>query len=96
MYGFLILLPLTLISLLIGSLIAASTQVADYVAYITDISRQDGPTQQIWADRRIWMQIASHVAGYAVLCFALIATVRTISAPLPPDRPAGLRFFQLM
>ena len=96
MYGFLILLPLTLISLLIGSLIATSTQVADYVAYITDISRQDVLTQQIWADRRIWMQIGSHVAGYVVLCFTLIATVRTISAPLPADRPAGLRYFQLL
>jgi hypothetical protein len=96
MYGFLILLPLTLISLLIGWLIAASTQVAEYVAYITDISRQDVLTQQIWADRRIWMQIGSHVAGYAVLCFTLIATVRTISAPLPADRPAGLRYFQLL
>ena len=39
MYGFLILLPLTLISLLIGSLIASSMQVADYVAYITDEAR---------------------------------------------------------
>jgi hypothetical protein len=95
MYGFLILLPLTLISLLIGSLIASSTQVADYVAYITDLSRQDG-LPQAWADRRFWMQIGSHVAGYAVLCFTLIATVRTISAPLPSDRPAALRYFQLL
>ena len=96
MYGFLILLPMTLISLLIGWLIAGSTQVAEYVAYITDISRQDVLTQQIWADRRIWMQVGSHVAGYAVLCFTLIATVRTISAPLPADRPAGLRRFQML
>ena len=32
MYGFLILLPLTLISLLTGFLVASSTQVADYIA----------------------------------------------------------------
>jgi hypothetical protein len=96
MYGFLILLPLTLISLLIGSLIATSTQVADYVAYITDISREEGPARQIWAERLVWMQIASHMAAYAVLCFALIATVRTISAPLPSDRPAASRLFQLL
>jgi hypothetical protein len=94
MYGFLILLPLTLISLLIGGLIASSSQVAEYVAYITDIARPDGVSQEFLADKRVWILIGSHVATYAILCFTLIATVRTISAPLPPDRYAGLRFFQ--
>ena len=78
MYGFLILLPLTLISLLIGSLIASSMQVADYVAYITDVFREDAPARQIWTERPIWMPIAAHVAAYVVLCFTLIATVRSI------------------
>jgi hypothetical protein len=92
MYGFLILLPLTLISLFIGFLIASSPQLADYVAHITDIVRE----QSLEAVARSWMMIGSYVATYAVLCFVLAATVRTISAPLPPDRPAALRVLQVL
>jgi hypothetical protein len=96
MYGFLVLLPLTLISLGIGWLIGASPQVKDYIEYAIDFPDQAALLKQIWVDKRLWAQVAGHVLAYAVLCFVLIATVRTISAPLPPDRPAGLRNFQLL
>lgn len=95
MYGFLILLPLTLISLLIGSLIATSPQVADYVAYVTDISGIKVSLQEVWSNKRAQLQIGAHVLSYVILCFAAMATVRTISAPLPADRPAWLRWFQI-
>ena len=95
MYGFLILLPLTLISLAIGWLIASSPQVADYVEYATDITGHTALITDAWANKRLWVQIGSHLLAYAVVCFVLMATVRTISAPLPADRPAGLQFFQL-
>lgn len=96
MYGFLILLPLTLISLLIGVLTATSTQVADYVGYITDVAQEEGVGRQLPTEPLVWMQIAAHVTAYAVLCFTLVATVRTISTPLPPDRSAATRLFQLL
>ena len=95
MYGFLILLPLTLVSLLIGSAIALSPQVADYVAYATDISGQKITLQEVWSNKRALIQIGAHLLAYIVMCFAALATARTISAPLPPDRPALLRFFQV-
>jgi hypothetical protein len=94
MYGFLILLPMTLISLLISGLIATRPQVDEYVGYIANVARVDALSWQLLADKRVWILIASHVATYAILCFALMATVRTISAPLPADRHIGLRFFQ--
>ena len=96
MYGFLILLPLTLISLAIGALVASSVQVADYVAYIADIPDRADFIQKIWTNKHFWIKIGSHLLAYVILCFVLIATVRTISAPLPEDRPAALRFFQLV
>lgn len=96
MYGFLILLPLTLISLLIGSLIATSTQVADYVAYVTDISGLKISFKEVWGNRRVLILIGTHLVAYIIVCFAAMATVRTISAPLPQDRPAWLRLFQLL
>jgi hypothetical protein len=95
MYGFLVLLPLTLISLGIGWFISSSPQVADYIQYATDIPNQTARVHEVWVNQRLWAQMAAHVLAYAVLCFALVATVRTISAPLPADRPAGLRRFQL-
>jgi hypothetical protein len=96
MYGFLILLPLTLISLLIGSLIASSTQVVDYVAYVTALPGQKTLSREILANKLVWVQIGSHLLAYVIISFAAIATVRTISAPLPSDRPVGLRFFQVL
>ena len=95
MYGFLVLLPLTLISLGIGWLIAASPQVKDYIEYATDIPDQAALLKQIWIDKRLWAQVAGHVLAYAVLCFVLVATVRTISAPLPPDHSVFKRRGQL-
>jgi hypothetical protein len=95
MYGFLILLPLTIISVLIGYFIAGSPQVADYAEYLTDFANQDNSLQALRTNTFVWAQLASHVLAYVILCFAVIATVRTISAPLPSDRPAALRFFQI-
>ena len=97
MYGFLILLPLTLISLLIGFLVASSTQVADYIAYI---SHPADPKplllNEIWSNQRVLALIGAHVIAYAVLCFTAVATVRTVSAPLPADRAGAVRFFQVL
>jgi len=97
MYGFLILLPLTLISLLIGFLIAASTQVADCIAY-TSYRADPKPLllNEIWGNQRIVLLIGAHVIAYAVLCFTAAATVRTVSAPLPADRARAVRFFQVL
>src|SRR6516162_5301960 len=73
MYGFLILLPLTLISLLIGFLVASSTQVADYIAYI---SHPADPKplllNEIWSNQRVLALIGAHVIAYAVLCFTAV------------------------
>jgi hypothetical protein len=96
MYGFLILLPLTLISLVVGALIAVSPQIADYVEYFTDIPVSTDRLNEVLANRQLWMQAASHVIAYIILCFVLLATVRTVSTPLPSDRPAALRVFQLI
>src|SRR5262245_1785545 len=95
MYGFLILLPLTLISVLIGFLVASSTQVADYIAYI---SHRPKPMllNEIWSNQRVLALIGAHVIAYAVLCFTAVATVRTVSAPLPADRARAVRFFQVL
>jgi hypothetical protein len=100
MYGFLILLPLTLVSVLIGYFIASSTQVFDYVVYITELpynaeERAQRIKEQITRSSEHWQLIASHLIAYSILCYAMIAAVRTISAPLPEDRPKGLRFFQI-
>jgi len=95
MYGFLILLPLTIISVLIGYFIAASPQVGDYAEYLGDFANQEKSLEALRANKFVWAQLASHLLAYIILCFAVIATVRTISAPLPSDRPSGLRFFQL-
>lgn len=97
MYGFLILLPLTLISLSIGFVIASSTQVADYMAYIS--YRADPKPillEEIWSNQRIVALVGAHVIAYAVLCFTAVATVRTISAPLPADRARAVRIFQVL
>lgn len=96
MYGFLILLPLTLISAVVGWLIGTSAQVADYVTYITDISAIPDVYKEVLNNQRVWMRIGAHVVAYIILSFTLVATVRTISAPLPSDRPLLLRAFQLI
>lgn len=96
MYGFLILLPLTIISVVIGWLIAGSAQVADYVSYITDVSGIPDLYKEALNNPRVWMRMAAHAGAYLILCFTLVATARTISAPLPADRPAPLRAFQVL
>ncbi len=89
MSGFLVLLPLALVSFAIGFFVASSPQIADYVAYISNLSRP--------ADyRSASSQIAAHLVAYAIMCFILVATVRTVSRPLPPERPAALRHIQLL
>ncbi len=97
MYGFLILLPLTLISVLIGFLVASSTQVADYIAYISHgVEPKPLLLNEIWSNQRVLALIGAHVVAYAVLCFTAVATVRTVSAPLPADRARAVRFFQVL
>jgi hypothetical protein len=97
MYGFLVLLPLTIISVLIGAFILLSPQLADYVVFITEVNQPEGKTvwQYFLDNMPYWTRIASHLVAYCIMCFVLIATVRTVSNPLPVDRPAALRFFQL-
>lgn len=96
MYGFLILLPLTLISLVIGWFIGSSPQIADYVEFLTgNIAAQSIRMEDVWASKELLALVASHVVAYFILCFVTVATVRTISAPLPADRPPLLRYFQL-
>src|SRR5262245_13308945 len=80
MYSFLVLLPLTLISAAVGGVIIFSPQVAEYVAYISTyeaLHRGGG---------RLPLQVAAHVAAYAIASFVLVVTARTISAPPSPDR----------
>ena len=96
MYGFLILLPLTLISLVIGWFIGSSSQIADYVEYLTsNVPAQSARLEDIWSNTPLLALIAAHVLAYFIVCFVAVATVRTISAPLPAERPPLLRYFQL-
>lgn len=97
MYGFLILLPLTIISVLIGAFILWSPQLADYVAFISELNKPEGKTvwQHFVDNKPYWTRIAAHLVAYVIVCFVLMATVRTVSYPLPDDRPAVLRFFQM-
>src|SRR5262245_25121316 len=97
MYGFLVLLPLTIVSVLIGAFILLSPQLADYVVFITEVNAPAGKTIWQYLLDRIpyWTRIVSHLVAYCIMCFVLIATVRTVSNPLPTDRPVALRFFQL-
>src|SRR6476660_465761 len=97
MYGFLILLPLTIISVLIGAFILLSPQLTDYVAFITEVNKPEGKTlwQHFIDNKPYWTRTAAHLVAYVIVCFVLTATVRTVSNPLPRDRPAVLRFFQM-
>jgi len=97
MYGFLILLPLTIISVLIGAFILLSPQLTDYVAFITEVNKPEGKTlwQHFIDNKPYWTRTASHLVAYVIVCFVLTSTVRTVSNPLPRDRPTMLRFFQM-
>jgi hypothetical protein len=82
LYSFLVLLPLTLISAAVCALVVFSPQVAEYVAYIATLDLQGG-----W---QLPYQIAAHIAAYAIACCVLVATARTISTPVAPERSAIL------
>ena len=98
MYGFLVLLPLTLISVVIGFLLLSSPQLSDYVDFITQVNLPEGKTKwEFYAgSRKFWELTASHFIAYAAMCFVVTATVRTVSNPLPPERSGPLRSFQLL
>ncbi len=89
MYSFLVLLPLTLISSAVGVLIIFSPQIAEYVTYVStlDLGREGG---------RLPLQIAAHVATYAITCLVLVAAARTISTPVAPERAAILCRIQVV
>jgi hypothetical protein len=88
MFSFLILLPLTLISIAIGLLLVNTHQVADYVLYLSIFASKQDQSQLRW-------EIAAHAASYAAMCFVLAVTARTVSAPLSPDRAVTSKYFQL-
>lgn len=90
MPAFLILLPLALTSLLIGTLIASSPQTREYVQFIADMSVDPA------VRTRLALQIIVHLVAYAVLCFVLVATVHTVSPPLSLERHTLLRRFQFL
>jgi hypothetical protein len=96
MYGFLILLPLTLFSIVVGLLLLTSPQLSDYVDFITQINLKQGQTKwdYLLEDQRRWALTGAHFVAYLALCFAAVATVRTVSAPIPPEKSSALRAFQ--
>jgi hypothetical protein len=87
-YGFLVLLPLTLVSAAIGGLFVSSPQIADYVAYLSALDGRDDKG-------RLALQIAAQALAYALMCIVLVAATRTISPPPPRDRSAILKLAQL-
>jgi hypothetical protein len=88
MYSFLVLLPLTLITAALGGVLIFSPQVGDYVDFLATL---DGNADK----SRLAIQIAAHVAAYAICCFVLVATTRTITAPVPRDKPNVLCRLQM-
>lgn len=97
MLSFLVLLPMTMISIVIGLLVLTSPQLSDYVDFLTqlDIPADKTQWQYFQSDWRYWTLMASHFVAYFALCFAAIATVRTVSIPLAEERPAWLRAVQV-
>jgi hypothetical protein len=88
MYSFLVLVPLTLITAAFGGILIFSPQVREYVDFIATL---DGN-----ADRtRLAIQVVAHIAAYAICCVVLVATTRTISAPVSRDRPDVLCRLQM-
>jgi hypothetical protein len=88
MYSFLILLPLTLITATIGVLLIFSPQAADYVDYIASLEGQPDVGS-------LALQIPLHIASYAIVCFVLVATTHTISAPVSDHRSVILKRLRL-
>ena len=97
MLGFLVLLPITMISIVIGLLVLTSPQLSDYVDFLTQLDIPDDKTQWHYfqSDWRYWALMASHFVAYFALCFAAIATVRTVSVPLSDEKPSWLRAVQV-
>jgi hypothetical protein len=89
MSSFLVLLPLTLFSVVIALLVVTSPQIGDYVTFIAGLPG-------LGQNRRLALQIVSHVVAYAIMCFTAVATVRTVSVRLAPERRAILRYFQIV
>src|SRR5262245_24619079 len=89
MPAFLVLLPLTLSNLLVGLLLVSNPQTTEYVRYISDISFNA-------IDMRFGLQVAVHLLAYAAMCFALVATVHTVSSRLSAERHPLLRQFQAL
>jgi hypothetical protein len=79
MYSFLVLLPLTLITAALGGVLIFSPQVRDYVDFIGTL---DGNVEKT----RLAIQLTAHVVTYAICCFVLVATTRTIAAPISRDK----------
>lgn len=98
MYGFLVLLPLTLVSVVIGILLLSSPQLSDYVDFVTQVNLPEGQTKwEFYAhSRKFWSLTASHLVVYVAMCFVLVATVRTVSNPLPDERSGSVRAFQML
>jgi hypothetical protein len=88
MYSFLVLLPLTLITAALGGVLIFSPQVRDYVEFIATLDANADTA-------RLAIQIAAHIAAYALCCVVLVATTRTISAPVPRDKPDVLCRLQM-
>jgi hypothetical protein len=88
MYSFLVLLPLTLITGALGGVLIFSPQVSDYVDFIATLDSNAKTS-------RLAIQVAAHVAAYALCCFVLVATTRTITAPVPRDKPNVLCRLQM-
>jgi hypothetical protein len=88
MYSFLVLLPLTLITAAIGGVLIFSPQVRDYVDFIGTL---DGSIDKT----RLAIQLTAHIVTYAICCFVLVVTTRTIAAPVSRDRPDVLCRLQM-
>ncbi len=88
MYSFLVLLPLTLISAAFGALIIFTQQIDEYVNFVSTLELDRGG--------RFPLQIAVHMLAYAITCFVLVATARTISTPVSPERSLILCRFQVV
>ena len=88
MYSFLVLLPLTLITAALGGVLVFSPQLRDYVDFIATI---EGNPDKV----RLAVQVCAHIAAYAITLFVLVATTRTISAPVSRERPDVLCRLQM-
>jgi hypothetical protein len=80
---------LTLISAAVGALIIFTEQMDEYVRYVSTLDL-DG------SGGRMPLQIAVHMLAYAITCFVLVATARTISTPVSPERSPFLCRLQVV